>query len=272
VALATLAVASVDEPTHANGHWILALNGVPKARISADVASVLKTLDGERSAEEVAQLLGSPWTAPVVRGIAEQLAPTGAFDVTGPSSDGRRIQFRAPLTVQVTLFNPTAFLRLFRPAVASVAGTKGAVLAAALVVAGVVGAVIAGPDVWRVLSTPLALEAYIYVAAAMFASTLLHELGHGMALVHFGGTPRRIGIMLFYLAPAFFCDVTDGWRLRSHWQRVMVALAGPLVHLDLGSMALVAASFIPASPCKDAAVLYGLLCYAVAVLQPGQSG
>ncbi|MHC6222366.1 daptide biosynthesis intramembrane metalloprotease [Arthrobacter sp. MMS24-S77] len=260
------ASASIDEPLHVGGPWIVALNGVPKARVSADVANVLKVLDGKKEPAQVAQHLGNPWTAEDVVGVARQLVHTGVFDVTASQAETRRVQFRAPLTVQVTLFNPAPLLNFFRPAFAAMARPGFIAAAAALLVGGIIGAFMAGPNVWRVLATPLSLEAYLYVATAMFASTLLHELGHGMALVYFGGTPRRIGIMLFYLAPAFFCDVTDGWRLSSPKQRVLVALAGPLVHLCLGSIALVVQGIVPATSLKDAAILYGIICYAIAVL------
>ncbi|WP_028265498.1 daptide biosynthesis intramembrane metalloprotease [Arthrobacter sp. MA-N2] len=258
--------ASVDEPLQADGPWIVAINGVPKARVSHDVANVLRALDGKKDPAQVAHHLGNPWTADDVRGIVRQLVHTGVFDVTGSRAETRRIQFRAPLTVQLTLFNPAPFLKVLRPAVAAMVRPGALAAAAVLVASGIVGALTAGPNLLRVLATPLPLEAYLFVAVAMFASTLLHELGHGMALVYFGGTPRRIGIMLFYLAPAFFCDVTDGWRLCSRKQRVLVALAGPLVHLGLGSVALAVQSLMPATSLRDAATLYGIICYAIAVL------
>lgn len=258
--------ASVDEPLQADGPWIVAMNGVPKARVSGDVASVLKALDGKREPAQLAHHLGSPWTAEDVTGIVRRLVHTGVFDVAAKGAELRRVQFRAPLTVQLTLFNPAPFLAFLRPAVAAAVRPSSLAVAAVLLAGGIVGAVSAGPNIWRVLATPLPLEAYLLVAAAMFVSTLLHELGHGMALVYFGGTPRRIGIMLFYLAPAFFCDVTDGWRLSSRKQRVLVALAGPLVHLGLGSLAMAAQGFVPAGWLRDAAILYGIICYAIAIL------
>lgn len=260
------AAASVDRPMQAGGPWILSLGGVPKARISADVAAVLQALDGEKSPVQVAEQLGRPWTAEDVDAVVGSVARTGIFDDGAHPAEVRWIQFRAPLTIQVTLFNPMAFLLALRPLAAVMARRESLVLALTLLLGGVIGLTTAVPEVMRVLSTPLALEAYLGVAAAMFGSTLLHELGHGLALTHFGGRPRRIGIMLFYLSPAFFCDVTDGWRLPSRMQRVVVALAGPLVHLGLGSVALCAQAFIAASTFKDGVLLYGVLCYIVAVL------
>ena len=258
--------ASIDRPVQGGAPWIVALNGVPKARVSADVAAVLQTVDGLKDPAQVAAQLGEPWTAHDVTGVVEQLASTGIFDAGTHPSKVRRVQFRAPLTVQFTLFNPSVFLHSLRPLVAALARREVLVLAALLVFAGIVGLSAAGPGILRILSTPLPMEAYLGVAAAMFASTLLHELGHGMALAYFGGQPRRIGIMLFYLSPAFFCDVTDGWRLPSRKQRVLVALAGPLVHLGLGSAALAVQGFMTASALKDGTLLYGVLCYCVAIL------
>ncbi|MBP2268997.1 putative peptide zinc metalloprotease protein [Pseudarthrobacter sp. PvP004] len=258
--------ASIDAPLQENGPWIVAVNGVPKARVSSDVARVLNAVDGAMQPAQLAQLLGPAWTPEDVEGIVRQLAHTGIFDGGAQPAQARRVQFRAPLTVQFTLFNPAPLLEAFRPAITAMVRPGGAVVALLLLLSGLVGAFIAGPSMWRVLATPLPLEAYLYVVAAMFVSTLLHELGHGMALTYFGGTPRRIGIMLFYLSPAFFCDVTDGWRLSSKKQRVLVALAGPLVHVALGSIAMTVQAFLPESPIKDAAVLYGMICYAVAVL------
>ncbi|MEO3941701.1 daptide biosynthesis intramembrane metalloprotease [Paenarthrobacter nicotinovorans] len=257
---------SIDAPLTESGPWIVAINGVPKARVSADVATVLKAVDGRKDPAQVALSLGFPWTAQAVTGIVRQLAPTGIFDGGAAPVAMPRVQFRPPLTVQFTLFNPAPLLQFFRPVVAVMARPGIAVVALLLLLGGLVGAFMAGPSMWRVLSTPLPVEAYLYVVAAMFFSTLLHELGHGMALTYFGGTPRRVGIMLFYLSPAFFCDVTDGWRLSARKQRVLVALAGPLVHVALGSIVLAAQVLLPESPVKDAAVLYGVICYAVAVL------
>ncbi|MCR2185631.1 hypothetical protein NSX52_24025, partial [Salmonella enterica] len=80
------------------------------------------------------------------------------------------------------------------------------------------------------LTTPMPLTGLLILIAVLSLATLLHEAAHGLTLARFGGSPRRAGFMLFYLTPAFFVDVTDGWRLPKRSQRVAIALAGPAVH------------------------------------------
>jgi len=65
----------------------------------------------------------------------------------------------------------------------------------------------------------------------LFGIVVAHECGHGLACWHFGGRPRRLGFMLFYLLPGMFCDISDIYFFESRWQRVAVALAGGYVEL-----------------------------------------
>ena len=54
----------------------------------------------------------------------------------------------------------------------------------------------------------------------------LHECSHGLACKHTGGEVHRMGFLLIYLSPCFFCDVTEAWAFGSKWQRVMTMAAG----------------------------------------------
>src|SRR3984957_1538313 len=61
----------------------------------------------------------------------------------------------------------------------------------------------------------------------------IHESSHGLACKHTGGEVHRMGFMLIYLEPCFFCDVTEAWIFGSKWQRIMTMAAGLWLELIL---------------------------------------
>ncbi len=65
----------------------------------------------------------------------------------------------------------------------------------------------------------------------LFLIVVAHEFGHGLCCTHFGGQPRRLGFMLFYLMPGMFCDVSDIYFFEKRWHRAAVALAGGYVEV-----------------------------------------
>jgi multidrug resistance efflux pump len=57
--------------------------------------------------------------------------------------------------------------------------------------------------------------------------TALHEFAHGLACKHFGGDVREMGVLLiYYVLPAFYCNVTDIYRMGRKHQRMWVIFAG----------------------------------------------
>jgi putative peptide zinc metalloprotease protein len=63
------------------------------------------------------------------------------------------------------------------------------------------------------------------------AMAAVHETAHGLAGKHYGATIERMGFMLMYFAPSFFCDATQVWILGGRWARIVTAFAG--IWLDL---------------------------------------
>jgi len=107
-----------------------------------------------------------------------------------------------------------------------------------------VGGVVASAQ--HTLYTPGAL---LLVVGLLIAGAVFHEFGHAAALRYGGGTPRSIGAGLYLLYPAFFTDVTDGYRL-GRWARVRTDLGGVYFHLIFASalIAAYAASRLPLLP------------------------
>jgi multidrug efflux pump subunit AcrA (membrane-fusion protein) len=62
---------------------------------------------------------------------------------------------------------------------------------------------------------------------ALLSITILHEFAHGLACKHFGGEVREMGVlMIFYVLPAFYCNVTDIHRIGRKRERLWVIFAG----------------------------------------------
>jgi len=76
---------------------------------------------------------------------------------------------------------------------------------------------------------------YFIVLAPVIA---IHEIAHGLALVHYGGAPREMGTGLYFFGPMFYIDVTDGWAF-NRYQRIMVYAAGPISESLIGAVILV---------------------------------
>jgi len=87
---------------------------------------------------------------------------------------------------------------------------------------------------------------FFYYFVALAPAIAIHEIAHGLALVHYGGKPGEMGTGLFYFGPMFYTETTDAWGL-SKRDRIMVYLAGNITTLLIGS-ALVFIRFIVRIP------------------------
>jgi putative peptide zinc metalloprotease protein len=142
---------------------------------------------------------------------------------------------------------------LFRPP-AVVAGAAAILAAEAFVLWNL------GP-IWKATwaGGPLVWGAFV---ALCLASTVVHELAHGLAAKVFGGTVDEVGIMWRYGLPHAYCRAGQVLVFHSRWRRVCVALAGPFASL------LVLAPFAPLWVLSPAGWV-GALCAKVLTLYNG---
>jgi len=80
---------------------------------------------------------------------------------------------------------------------------------------------------------------FFYFFVALAPVIAIHEIAHGLALVHYGGQPGEMGMGLFYLGPMFYTDTTDGWGL-TRGNRIMIYLAGNITTLLIGTALVIA--------------------------------
>jgi putative peptide zinc metalloprotease protein len=87
------------------------------------------------------------------------------------------------------------------------------------------------PYVWKTLQAPAATFHFtawtvpVYILAILICG-FVHEMSHAAVAKSYGAHVPSIGIMLFYLHPAFFADVSGISLLKSHRARINVLLAG----------------------------------------------
>ncbi|MBI3654319.1 MAG: efflux RND transporter periplasmic adaptor subunit [Acidobacteria bacterium] len=68
--------------------------------------------------------------------------------------------------------------------------------------------------------------------------TALHEFAHGLACKHFGGDVKEMGVlMIFYVMPAFYCNITDIYRIGRRRERLWVIGAGIYWQLLISTLA-----------------------------------
>lgn len=90
-------------------------------------------------------------------------------------------------------------------------------------------------------STVVGFFFYYFVALAPVIA--IHEIAHGLALVHYGGEPGEMGTGLFYFGPMFYTETTDAWTLEKR-HRMMIYLAGNISTLLIGSVIAFALLFV----------------------------
>lgn len=246
--------------------WTVSDPGGRIFRVSADIAALLHAIDGSRTPQELSGELtrqtGRRWTTEAVDRALASFAAKGFIDngenhLTKPP----RVRFVPPLTLQIGLFSPASFLDRIRHPLQRLISTPMVLTYVLIITAGIIVLAVSSRDTWDALTTPLPLATYLAVIAAMMLSTMLHEMGHGATLAAFGGKPRQIGFMLFYLTPAFFCDVSDGWRLDSKAKRVSIALAGIITQGTLAGTASLLSMAVTNPELRAGLLVYAVLGY-----------
>lgn len=246
------------EPPDGSSKWTVHDPGSGRyLRLGGGAVRVLRQLDGDRTVAELTAALTPELSERAVTGLVTSLWTLGLLDGARgqvPAERLRRITFERPLTVRLTLWERPTWLSpggtmaavARHPAAGWVAGTAAAsgLVALALQAVELRDLATTAPH-WSVVAAALALALVV---------NAVHEVGHGAVLAGAGHAPRRLGVMLFYLCPAMFCDVTDAWRLPQRDQRVRVLLAGPAVQAALAGVLALAS--IPATGAVGEVVAY----------------
>jgi putative peptide zinc metalloprotease protein len=218
-------------------------------RLGTREAGFLEGLDGKSSVELLKQDSEAGFSAEQVDRLIAWFsghdllaAPAGAPLAPAPSQ-GLLARLASPERWRIKLVDPNLFLDRHRAAVDALFGRAalGCYLLTALTPAMLF---IASPrlalDAFAAFTPMLSMPGWIALYAMIVSTITLHELAHAITCKHFGGRVGQIGLMLLYLHPVPYCDVSDSWRFRDKGSKIAVSAAGIFLQLLLTAVALTA--------------------------------
>lgn len=226
-------------------------------RMSPAAYAFVSRMDGNRS---VQQLWNEACSAggesiPTQNEIVELLSQLHAQDLlysdATPDSAELLARFRKqrrqrwkqrignPMSLRVPLIDPDAFLGRWVGRLAFLFGPMGAALWLATVVPAVVIATRHWDELTGNLSDRvLAADNLLLIGLLFIPVKALHELGHGFATKHWGGSVREMGLMFLVFAPVPYVDSSSANAFQSKYRRALVGAAGMIVETFLAALAL----------------------------------
>lgn len=149
-------------------------------------------------------------------------------------------RIKNPLALRLPLFDPDRFLDATLPLVRPIFTVTGFLLWIALVVTGVVLAVLNwGPLTGSIGDRVLAADNLMLMVLAYPLVKAVHEMGHAYASKVWGGEVHEIGVMILVFMPVPYVDASASAAFASKWRRAVVGGAGIMVELALASVALI---------------------------------
>ena len=225
-------------------------------RFNASAYEVIGRMDGDLTLQEIFDQIGrgretdTPSQGEVIQILAQlQNAealrsgfPASALEVLEHSYKTRKQRRRAalnPLAIRIPLFDPDRLLDRLTPLTRPLFSGWGLLLWLAVVLAGGLVALLHGRELGAaahaIAFSPQQLLVFWLLYPALKA---LHELGHGLALKHWGGEVHETGITLLVLMPVPYVDASAAWTLRDKRRRALIGAAGILVELFVAASGL----------------------------------
>ena len=84
----------------------------------------------------------------------------------------------------------------------------------------------------------LSVSSFVTVYFINFFMSVTHELSHASACYKYSGHCGKIGIKLFYLMPAYFCDVSSIYLVSGRKKTVVTAASGVISNHIVGAITL----------------------------------
>ncbi len=230
-------------------------------RVSPYQWALAQLFDGERSYEEIADLLsvqtGASADPEYVRSFAEQMDECGLSYQTHQEKNlamrekllaqrERRAKSKINLAhISFSAWDPDRYLDWLDGLAGSFIYSRWCVLTALLLFAFETVVVVHnwssfGPD--TAIFFNFAQKSFGDFARfwlLILVVGFMHETAHGLTCKHFGGQVHSMGLMFLYLVPCFFVDVTESWVSATKIQRLATIIAGIWIELVVCAIAMI---------------------------------
>ncbi len=141
----------------------------------------------------------------------------------------------------------------------------GATIAAVIAVAGLVAFVeIQNSGRYTLGSRSAPAESLILLGLG-FVLTFFHELGHAVAIIHYGRRVKSAGFMIYFGSPAFFVEASDSLML-DRGQRMLQSFGGPFAELVLAGLSTLVLALMPDASFSGLLYRFALINYFVIFL------
>jgi multidrug resistance efflux pump len=188
---------------------------------------VFNRIDGGKVLDQIAVPEDGDGPRASRQAVVRFLAKLDGLGLLARGGAGEQIRADKGLYPRFSLFNPDRFLgwldskigwMLRRP---FIAGSFVVMAVAAL------GMLLRGTEASAYTSYTYGTYGLAVIILFTLIITTLHEFAHGLACKHFGGEVPEVGVlMIFYVLPAFYCNVSDIHRFGRKRERVWVIAAG----------------------------------------------
>lgn len=212
--------------------WLTRLNGQVHAR---DVAALFG--QDESLVQELLRRLAA---AKLICFSDEPVTLQPVAQTNEARLETRRFEWAQFGQLRIHLGRPKVLLDRLSPVTRPLMSKPFIAAGLCLTLLGLVFGLLQSAELGRVLRDfPWGAWQTVTVIALLFATTVVHELGHAVACDYFGAPVRSLGVMLYYLQPAAYADVTDSWQLKNRWHRVAIAFAGVYIQAVITSLTIV---------------------------------
>lgn len=148
--------------------------------------------------------------------------------------------------LKIISFNPENLLEMFSPLTNKIFTPTGGVGVGVLFLVAIIILIRDSEKIKNILSGigNMTIIEMVLLYIMTLLGMALHEFSHGLACKRFGGRVNKMGIMLFYLQPAAYCDVSGLYLLDKNYKKIITLLSGIVSQWVVSSLIIILYSIL----------------------------